>query len=81
MNEAGTITVTAKVASGTKDVLKEFRPLFRAERKPARRLAGEPECNPPARPGKKLRSSGRSAGCSRGICGSGANWWTPWMSW
>lgn len=43
MSEAGTITVTAKVAFGTKDVLKEFRPLFRAERKRARRLAGEPE--------------------------------------
>ncbi|MDX3855909.1 hypothetical protein [Streptomyces sp. AK02-01A] len=43
MSEARTITVTAKVAFRTKNVLKEFRPLFRAERKRARRLAGKPE--------------------------------------
>ncbi len=43
MTEAGTITVTARVAFGTKETLRGFKPLFKAERERAKKLARAPE--------------------------------------
>ncbi|WP_346173509.1 hypothetical protein [Streptomyces cuspidosporus] len=43
MTETGTITVTARVAFGTKDTLKGFKPLFKTERERAKKLGREPE--------------------------------------
>ncbi|QTI87210.1 hypothetical protein [Streptomyces sp. AgN23] len=43
MTEAGTITVTARVAFGTKETLRGLKPLFKAERERAKRFAREPE--------------------------------------
>ncbi|MFI9588290.1 hypothetical protein ACIHCQ_42400 [Streptomyces sp. NPDC052236] len=53
MTEAGTITVTARVAFGTKDVLKELKPLFKAERVRARQLAREPQWSTDGLPGRE----------------------------
>jgi hypothetical protein len=41
MTEAGTISVTARVAHGTKEQLQELKPLFAAERRRAREMQGE----------------------------------------
>jgi hypothetical protein len=41
MTEAGTISITPRVAHGTKERLKELKPLFRAERRRAGELRGE----------------------------------------
>lgn len=53
MTEAGTITVTARVAFGTKDVLKAFKPLFKAERERARKLARSPQWDAAGLPGRE----------------------------
>ncbi|MEU9428547.1 hypothetical protein AB0D87_38010 [Streptomyces sp. NPDC048342] len=53
MTEAGTITVTARVAFGTKDVLKGLKPLFKAERERARKLARSPEWSASGLPGRE----------------------------
>lgn len=81
MSKAGTITVTAKAACGTKDILKEFMPLSRAEPKRARRLAGEPEWSTTG-PTARTRSCGQADAVRhvQKVCRSGATWWTPWMS-
>lgn len=53
MTEAGTITVTARVAFSTKEVLQGFKPLFKAERARARTLARSPEWSAAGLPGRE----------------------------
>jgi hypothetical protein len=45
MTEAGTISVIARVAYGTKDQLKELKALFTAERRRAREIQGQEQWN------------------------------------
>ncbi|MDX2567493.1 hypothetical protein [Streptomyces scabiei] len=53
MTEAGTVTVTARVAYGTKEVLKGLKPLFKAERDRARKLRSSPEWSAVGLPGRE----------------------------
>ncbi|MDJ0375787.1 hypothetical protein QMK19_41050 [Streptomyces sp. H10-C2] len=53
MTEAGTITVTARVAYGTKRQLADMRPLFKAERARARALSTSAQWNWDGLPGRE----------------------------